>query len=158
MAPPDPAGSGARTHNGELPDPRTADARHTDPVESVAWLRRLYVDPGGNLVAMSTTTRFARGGLADFLRIRDAGLCRTPWCDAPIAEYDHITPAADGGETSTTNLQGLCSACNHAKQAPGWTQHAHRDEHGTHVVDITTPTGTYIRSKSRPVLPQRLTA
>jgi 5-methylcytosine-specific restriction endonuclease McrA len=46
--------------------------------------------------------------------------CRTPWCDAPIRHVDHVEPAAAGDPTSAENAQGLCEACNYAKQAPGW--------------------------------------
>ena len=46
--------------------------------------------------------------------------CRTPWCDAPIWHRDHARAAASGGLTNGDNGQGLCEACNHAKQAPGW--------------------------------------
>lgn len=130
-------------------------ARTVKSTGAIAWLRRLYADPGGHLVAMSTTTRFARGGLAEFLRIRDHGRCRTLWCDAPIAEYDHVTPAAHSGPTAATNLQGLCAACNHAKQAPGWTQYAQIQSGGGHVVDTLTPTGTRLRATTRPVVRRR---
>jgi hypothetical protein len=155
----DPQTAGTETDDVRADDSRVidseADHRALDATSVGVWLRRLYVDPGGHLVAMSSRTRFARGGLAEFLRIRDHGLCRTPWCDAPIVEYDHVTPAADGGPTAATNLQGLCAACNHAKQAPGWTQHAHTQPGGGHVVDTVTPTGTRLRSVTRPMARRR---
>jgi hypothetical protein len=44
-----------------------------------------------------------------------------PWCGAPIRHYDHIRPVRDGGTTSAENIQGLCEACNQAKEAPDWT-------------------------------------
>ncbi len=109
------------------------------------FIRGLYADPNGRLVAMTTKQRFHTDGIAEFLRLRDQGICRTPWCDAPIAESDHITTAKNGGETSAGNGQGLCVACNRAKQAPGWTQttepHAER-----HQVETITPTGHRYRS------------
>ena len=99
------------------------------------WLRRLYAHP---------TTRRAgddglRGGLvpnslARFVRLRDQ-ICRTPWCDAPIRHTDHPTRDDEGGATSAENGQGLCEACNYAKQAPGWrarpspTAGTHRRDH-----------------------------
>jgi HNH endonuclease len=77
--------------------------------------------------------------LAVFLGLRDQGTCRTPWCDAPIRHGDHVVPVERGGQTSGPNGQGLCAACNHAKQAPGWTA---RPRPGPrHTIATTTPTG-----------------
>jgi hypothetical protein len=85
-----------------------------------AWLRRLYADPEtGRLVAMESRGRRFEGALRDFLVLRDQ-VCRTPWCGAPIRHADHVMPVADGGATHVDNGQGLCEACNYAKQAPGW--------------------------------------
>ena len=120
-------------------------------------LRRLYQDPlSGELTAMESMARAFPAGLARLIRTRDQ-TCRTPWCDAPIRHTDHIQPHAEGGPTSYTNGQGLCEACNHAKEAPGWNATAaplnnaatpaHR-----HTVRITTPTGhTY--TSTAPSLP-----
>ncbi|HWJ12044.1 MAG TPA: DUF222 domain-containing protein, partial [Nocardioides sp.] len=88
-----------------------------------SWFRCLYRNRLGRLVALSTRQRFHSRAMSEFLALRGAGICATPSCDAPIRHDDHITPAAEGGETSTDNGQGLCEACNHAKQAPGWRQH-----------------------------------
>lgn len=104
------------------------------------WLRRLYATPDGELVAMSSRQRFVRGGLAAFLRVRDQGLCRTPWCEAPARHADHLVDAAFGGASDAANTQSLCAACNHAKQAPGWS-HRSRAGPGVHTVQLTTPTG-----------------
>jgi len=86
-----------------------------------AWLRRLYADPTGLLVAMSSRGRFHPEQLAQFLRLRDQGICRTPWCGAPIRQIDHVESAVRNGATSAENGQGLCVACNLAKEAPGWS-------------------------------------
>ncbi|WP_415856795.1 HNH endonuclease, partial [Sinomonas sp. G460-2] len=86
------------------------------------WLRRLYLDPStGELAAMDSRARRFPRALADFIEIRDQR-CRTPFCDAPIRHIDHVVPAVQGGETSVENGQGLCEACNHAKESPGWEQ------------------------------------
>lgn len=90
------------------------------------WLRRVYTNPSGQLVALSTRRRFTADGLADLLRIRDQGLCRTPWCDAPARHGDHVITAAHDGPTAAVNTQQLCEACNYAKQALGWTAHTAR--------------------------------
>ena len=103
------------------------------------WLRRLYADAQtGALVAMESTRRLVPEGMARFLRYRDR-VCRTPWCDAPVRHSDHVESVAEGGPTTITNTQGLCQACNHAKQARGWTA---RPRPGPqHTVETATPTG-----------------
>ncbi len=107
----------------------------------LAWFRTLYRNRLGRLVAMSTRSRFHSKAMGEFLAIRGAGICATPFCDAPIRHNDHITPVADGGQTSTAEGQGLCEACNHAKQAPGWRQHQVGHERDRHQVVTITPTG-----------------
>ncbi len=104
-----------------------------------AWLRRLYTSPTtGELVAMDSTARIFPTKLAQFLRLRDQR-CRSPWCDAPIRHADHVEAVDQGGETTATNGQGLCEACNYAKQAIGW-QARPRPGPG-HTVETLTPTG-----------------
>ncbi|WP_454860749.1 DUF222 domain-containing protein [Promicromonospora soli] len=105
-----------------------------------AWLRAVYVDPGGRLLATTSTSRFYPQGLAQLLRARGQGVCGTSWCDAPVRHLDHITPHAEGGATSLENGQGLCARCNHAKQAPGWVQQV-TEVDGRHAVETVTPTG-----------------
>ena len=110
------------------------------------WLRRLYANPGsGELVGMDARARLFPAGLARFIRLRDRR-CRVPWCGAPIRHIDHVEPVVEGGATTVGNGQGLCVACNHAKQAPGW--HTSTSSGPGHSVQTTTPTGhTYL---SRP--------
>nr|WP_231705082.1 DUF222 domain-containing protein [Arthrobacter gengyunqii] len=125
-----------------------------DPWTEV-WLRRLYVVPeSGRLVAMDSKARLVPKGLARFIATRDQ-VCRTPWCGAPIRHYDHVVPVREGGRTTAENVQGLCEACNQAKEAPGWTSRTVRDTDfgppvdtpelvhrlGRHTVVTTTPTG-----------------
>jgi hypothetical protein len=57
---------------------------------------------------------------------------------------------ADEGETSRDNGQGLCEACNYAKEAPGWSATVVDTE--PHTVEISTPTGQTHRSTA-PALP-----
>lgn len=118
-----------------------------------AWVRRIYADPAGRLVAASSAGRFFAGGLADLLRVRDQGLCRTPYCDAPVRHLDHVEPAADGGPTELENGQGLCEACNLAKNGGGFTQSAADDDVGLHTVVTTTATGQAYASTA-PALPR----
>ena len=117
-----------------------------------AWLRRLYTHPASDtLVAMDSRRRAFEGQLREFLILRDQ-VCRTPWCDSPIRHTDHITRAADAGDTSAENGQGLCEACNYAKEAPDWRALTLPSER--HQVLTTTPTGhTYISTAPDPPQP-----
>jgi hypothetical protein len=123
-------------------------AMHADE-RSMATLRRLYRRPSsGQLVAMDARGRRFQGGLARFIRLRDR-VCRVPWCDAPIRHTDHPLPVADDGETSGDNGEGLCEACNYAKEAPGWTFRVVATE--PHTVEIHTPAGRLYRSTAPPL-------
>ena len=119
------------------------------------WLRRLYTHPAtGTLVGMDSARRVFEGGLRRFLVTRD-GVCRTPWCDAPIQHVDHVADHAAGGATSAANGQGYCVRCNLTKQHPGWrTDVIDPRVVGdlTHTVVTTTPTGHRYRSTSPPVV------
>ncbi|WP_460461601.1 HNH endonuclease, partial [Arthrobacter alkaliphilus] len=113
------------------------------------WLRRLFTAPGtGELLAADSRARFFPPGMRRFIQARDA-TCHTPYCDAPIRHYDHIIPWHQGGATSLDNGAGLCEACNHTKELPGWTTQS-----GTgprHVLEIRTPTGHHYRSTAPPL-------
>ncbi|HET7476633.1 MAG TPA: HNH endonuclease signature motif containing protein, partial [Dermatophilaceae bacterium] len=115
------------------------------------FLRRLYADPGGALAAMDSTRRAFTGNLRRLVIARDQ-TCRTPWCDAPVRHLDHIRPVEAGGVTSYANGQGLCEACNHAKQAPGWVTAGGADR-----TTIRTPTRHEYESRppDLPGFPQR---
>jgi hypothetical protein len=120
-----------------------------------AWLRRLYTAPGaGDLVAMDSRARLFPAGLRRFLQARD-NTCRTPYCDAPIRHMDHILPWAEGGTTTATNGAGLCEACNHTKETPGWTarpQPAPASTNGhRHSLELKTPTGHSYHSTAPPL-------
>ncbi|WP_347352821.1 DUF222 domain-containing protein, partial [Intrasporangium sp.] len=148
-APQRPPGGGP-PDGGAPRDATSRAARH--------WLRRLYTHPGtGTLVAMDSTARLFPAGLRRFLIARD-GVCRTPWCDAPIRHADHIHPHTDGGPTSQLNGQGLCIRCNLTKDLPGW--HTQVTDPGPaagsdqpHTTRITTPTGHSYTSTAPPLLP-----
>ncbi|WP_183098806.1 HNH endonuclease [Nocardioides pelophilus] len=113
-----------------------------------AWIRQLYVNHTGRLIGMTSKQRLYADGLADFLSARDLGICRTPFCDAPIRHRDHVQPVHAGGETTADNGQGLCEACNQAKEAPDWRQWSVDDLR--HTVEIRTPTGHRYRSQAPP--------
>lgn len=107
------------------------------------WLRRLYLDPAtGELAAMDAKSRRFPRALAQYIEVRDQ-ICRTPFCEAPIRHIDHVVPVASGGETSVENGQGLCEACNHAKESVGWRREVvGRDAPGGTRGDILTITPT----------------
>jgi hypothetical protein len=106
-----------------------------------AWLRRLYTHPEtGALLSMDSQARFFPEGMKEFLRLQYQR-CATPNCDAPIREYDHIKSWASGGSTTICNGQGLCTSCNQAKEAPGWSERAVKDGTGPPITVVTTPTG-----------------
>lgn len=138
---------------GYLPDygplpAEVARALVADNLEAGAkvWLKRLFTRPEtGDLVGLDSRSRFFPKALAEFLDLRDRW-CRTPWCDAPIRHHDHVRSFAEGGPTSDVNGQGLCEACNQAKQAAGWSSRT--VEGPRHTVEITTPTGHRYRSRA----------
>jgi hypothetical protein len=115
-----------------------------------AWFRQVYVNPKGRLVAMASKQRTFPRALADFLAIRGMGICATPWCDAPVRHSDHIHPVEARGPTDETNGQGLCEACNHAKQAEGWQQHVTSAADDRQQVETITPTGHRYRATAPP--------
>jgi hypothetical protein len=117
----------------------------------VVALRRLYTSPTtGELVSMEALSRAFRNSLGRFIKLRDQ-ICRTPWCDAPVRHGDHAEEYAAQGPTSAANGQGLCEACNHAKQAPGWRARPSPDA-GAHQIETMTPTGHVYRSRAPAVV------
>ncbi|SED92433.1 HNH endonuclease [Arthrobacter alpinus] len=106
------------------------------------WLKRLFTHPESRtLLAMDSRARLFPEGIKEFLRLHDQR-CQTPYCDAPIREYDHLKAYAAGGATNVQNGQGLCSACNQAKEALGWTsERSDTPGAGPPGVIVRTPTG-----------------
>ncbi|MCR1780980.1 DUF222 domain-containing protein [Nocardioides carbamazepini] len=108
---------------------------------AAVWFRRLYRNRLGRLVAMTSRQRLFPDGIAELLALQGLGICASPYCDAPVRHTDHIQPADEGGATSAANGQGLCEACNHAKQAPGWRQRVVSSPRERPEVETVTPTG-----------------
>ncbi|MEP7737832.1 DUF222 domain-containing protein [Nocardioides sp. 31GB23] len=131
---------------GPVPAGVARDLVATALAEAQVTLRRLYTTSSGALVAMDSRSRTFPASLGLFIDLRDQS-CRTPWCDAPIRHHDHVVPDHAGGPTSAVNGQGLCEACNQAKEAPGFAATTHDG-----VVTTTTPTGHQARSRA-PALP-----
>ncbi|MDN4611385.1 HNH endonuclease [Arthrobacter burdickii] len=114
------------------------------------WMRRLYTAPGtGDLLAVDSRSRLFTEGQRRFIEARDRS-CRTPYCDAPIRQVDHILPWRDAGPTSLWNGAGLCEACNHTKEINGWK--ATTRSGPTHTIDLRTPTGHTYSSAAPPAL------
>ena len=123
------------------------------------WLRRLYTHPGtGELIAMDSRARLFPPGHRRFIQARD-DTCRTPYCDAPIRHLDHIIPWHTGGPTTTDNAAGLCEACNHTKETPGWKARPSPEAApgsassigARHTIELTAPTGHTYRSTAPPL-------
>ncbi|UVY84235.1 13E12 repeat family protein [Brachybacterium sp. NBEC-018] len=121
-SPPPPSAQASSPHSPQSPP---ADRQGTTlpiapPEEASRWIRRLYTDPAtGELNGMDTRRRFFTGSVRRFISLRDQH-CRTPWCDAPIRDIDHVHRAADGGATDLTNGVGHCERFNHVREMPGW--------------------------------------
>ena len=133
---------------GPIPAPAARELLR-DPAVT-AWLRRLHTRPAdGTLVAMDSKRREFPAALRRLIVVRDR-VCRTPWCGAPVRHADHVKAWADGGATSEANGQGLCEACNYAKQAPGWQARPGPAGAGD-LVETTTPTGHTYPSRPPPL-------
>lgn len=118
-----------------------------NPNTAVSY-KRLFTRPEDDqLVAMESHTRDFPDGIRQMILLRD-GICRTPYCDAPTREVDHMRPVRDGGPTSWENAQGLCAACNQTKENNGWKHDGDPEQLG-----ITTPTGHRYTSQTPPLLP-----
>jgi hypothetical protein len=135
---------------GPLPSGIVADFL-ADP-DAEVLIRRLFTNPADNsLVAMDSKGIVFHGGLRRLLFARDGETCRTPWCDAPVRHGDHVTPRARGGRTTLDGGQGLCEACNYAKEAPGWRHETRSRWPERHTTEITTPTQHTYWSQAPPL-------
>ncbi|WP_431841458.1 DUF222 domain-containing protein [Calidifontibacter indicus] len=131
-----------------LPDPADLDRAH-------AWVRRIFVDPvTGQLTDVDSRRRRFDGVVRRFIQIRDRH-CRTPQCDAPIRDHDHVQRHSDDGPTSVANGAGVCRRFNLVKEMPGWSTEvvsgADPPDGRPHRIKITTPTGKTYWSESPPV-------
>jgi hypothetical protein len=127
---------------------KPADLVGAGPIPA-AVARNLVADPDAKMWLMESKRRTFPKGLRRALQVRDR-TCRTPWCGAPIRHADHVVPVSEGGTTSAANGQGLCEACNYAKQAPGWRARPGPAGAGDQV-EITTPTGHTYTSHPPPL-------
>jgi hypothetical protein len=139
---------------GPIPAELARELVTTAAQTGLAELRRLYAAPeSGALVAADSRSRCFPPAIALLIDLRDQ-ICRTPWCDAPIRHHDRVVSAAVAGETSLANAQGVCEACNYAKEVIGWR--AGPAPGDRHTVEGTSPGGQTYRSGAPP-LPGRPT-
>lgn len=83
-------------------------------------IRRVFTTPGDQeLVGMESTSRTYQGLLREFIRLRDQR-CRTPYCESPTKQVDHLRPVAEGGPTSAVNARDTCARCNYDKEHPDY--------------------------------------
>jgi len=135
--------------SGSSPSPSSGPGRLA---EAQVWVRRLYTHPEtGALLAMDSRARFFPEGMKEFLRLQYQR-CATPYCDAPIREYDHIKSWASGGTTTIANGQGLCASCNKSKEAPGWSADVVKGGSVVPRTTFTTPAGRSYTANA-PTLP-----
>ncbi len=133
-------------------DARLIDQWLTRPGAS-ATVRRHRATALGQLAAPAapgSSARTFRGRLREHIVLREQ-TCRTPWCEAPIAQIDHAQPHAEGGQTDAVNGVGLCQRCNLTKNLPGHAA-ATALVGGRHTLIVTTPTGHQERSHAPPPL------
>ena len=133
---------------GAIPAALARDLVHA-PATIETRIRRLFTDPGsGRLTAMETRSRAFTTAEKDFLLARDR-TCRSPWCNAPITQSDHIVAHADGGPTNArTNGRGLCQRCNLNQEL---ADHHSKPSHDAHRATTTTSTGhSYTADAPRP--------
>lgn len=128
------------------PIPAETAKRWLADSEAAVSLRRIFTRPKDNqLIGMESRARLFPARLRQMVLLRDH-TCRSPYCDAPIREIDHIVPDRDGGPTSWSNSSGLCAACNQTKDNTGW-RHQGDPEHLT----VTTPTGHQYSTNTPPI-------
>lgn len=138
----------------DTPDSQCSDGEARE--QAAVWLRRLYTSPDGrDLVAMDSRRRTFSGLLRRILILRDDA-CRTPFCDSPIGDGDHVKAHHLGGATSYTNGAGLCTRCNQTKESPGWrfavVVPGNGEGEGPHTIRVTRPTGHEHHSAAPPLM------
>lgn len=116
---------GYGTISGQL----ARDLINACPDDQGPAVRRIFTAPNHQeLIGMESTSRTYNGLLREFIRLRDQR-CRTPFCESPAQQTDHITPVAKGGPTTAANGRATCTRCNQDKEHPdyrvtGTAQHA----------------------------------
>lgn len=122
--------------SGQGPIPTRTAKQWMADADMQVFLRRVFTRPEDrHLAAIESRARVFPPGLRRMIMLRD-DTCRTPFCDRPAQQADHMEPAKDGGDTSYANGSGLCASCNQTKENTGW-----RHTGGPEQLNVTTPTG-----------------
>lgn len=126
--------------------PVTADtAREIVASQPNAEHQVTLVDSNGKPTHIYTLSRRATKRIRRHIAARQP-TCAFPGCVAPAADcdYDHFTPWAEGGETSTTNGGPKCDH-DHELKDNGWAHTRHNDQ------DIwTSPLGHTYTTQAQP--------
>jgi len=113
---------------------------------------RVLVEPGtGNILEVSSQSRYVPAAMKRWLRLRDV-TCRFPACcaHADRAELDHTTDFALGGPTSVQNLAHLCKKHHRLKHLAPWP--GVQDSNG--VITWTSPNGRVDVTRPEIVMPK----
>lgn len=91
-------------------DPQESEGKgDASPRTARVWLRRLFAEPlDGSLIGRDARRRLFRGSLRDFIVARDQ-TCRTPYCDAPIREADHVVAWITGAVSRPPTKARACA-------------------------------------------------
>ena len=112
------------------------------------FLRRVFTAPQTQqVIGLESTARAFPSGLRKMALVRDRA-CRTPFCEAPIVDTDHMVPYRNGGPTSWDNASGLCAWCNQSKENRDW-----RHDGDAQTLRVITPTGHTYTKHAGPVVP-----
>src|SRR5699024_941113 len=100
------------------------------------FLRRVFTRADDHqLVAVESRVRNCPPRPRRKILLRD-DMCRTPWCENPAQQADHMGGVKGGGETSYANASGVWAGCNQTK---GNTRGRHTGDSSQ--LNVPTPTG-----------------
>ncbi|TVT52791.1 DUF222 domain-containing protein [Amycolatopsis rhizosphaerae] len=141
--------TGLRNEPAELAGHGPIPAQLAREIAANATIRRVITDPmTGTPIDVGRHRYRPSAATKELVQVRDRE-CRVPGCHRPVqaCDLDHVEPWAQGGNTHSTNLCGLCRRDHRLKDEPGWQ---HRMT-GTGTLEITTPAGRTYRSQPEPL-------
>ncbi|WP_186382455.1 HNH endonuclease signature motif containing protein [Amycolatopsis rhizosphaerae] len=134
--------TGLRNEPAELAGHGPIPARLAREIAANATIRRVITDPmTGAPIEVGRHRYRPSAATKELVQVRDRE-CRVPGCHRPVQAW------AQGGDTDSSNLCGLCRRDHRLKDEPGW-QHRMTD---TGVLEITTPAGRTYRSQPEPLI------
>ncbi|WAL69214.1 DUF222 domain-containing protein [Amycolatopsis cynarae] len=140
--------TGLRNEPAELAGHGPIPAQLARQIAANATIRRVITDPmTGTPIDVGRHRYRPSAATKDLVQVRDRE-CRVPGCHRPVqaCDLDHVDPWAQGGDTHSGNLCGLCRD-HRLKDEPGW----HHRMTETGVLEITTPAGRTYRSQPEPL-------